>query len=103
MTVNTVLLTVDRFKELNDFEHDIKSGKTIFVKEYRDLSGFWNAETRVYTNDETVKVLSDLNERVNNRLNEILILRDKEKNEKPKPNFETMSILQFIKYTWSKK
>lgn len=84
MAKNTVILSIEEYNRLRDFETEIKSGKILTL-----FSGFYSSSSQFFTDSEIVKLVSEENNDLRREIDELLIQRKKVKK---------MSIWQFLKW-----
>jgi len=90
MKNNQVILSLEDYNGLRDFEREIEKGNT-----FRLWTG-WGEELKYISTDETVKEISEINKKLSA---EIIELKHKDKSKlKTFNDIKKMSIWQFIKW-----
>ena len=85
-----VLVSLEKYKELREFEEQISSNNVYRIY-YQGYNGEYNRE--FITINEAIKEIADVNERLNNEIRESRNIRDKIRNK-----FLKMSLWEFYKY-----
>lgn len=84
---NIVILSLEEYNRLMDFEKEIKSGKAFTLE-----SGFYSSSSQFYTQEQIIEKIVDEGNELRRRFDELL------RNKQSISHIKKMSIWQFLKW-----